>query len=138
MFNRYRSWPIWLKYRPGRNRMSTFSQRSSRMSYRALPCSGRSAIIPRTTRRNTDAMHWWKWVARVALLLAIFSSLVACGSGQSFFGSTPTVYDLTQRPAEFANKDVTVQGYYLWKPGDPAISLLLPGLSTADGVRDAQ
>jgi hypothetical protein len=83
-------------------------------------------------------MYLWKRVARTALLLVIFTSLVACGSGQSLFGSTPTVYDLTQRPAEFANKDVTVQGYYLWKPGDPAISVLIPGLSTADGVRDAQ
>ena len=64
--------------------------------------------------------------------------LAACSSGQPFFSSTPTIYDLTQRPAEFANKDVTAQGFYLWKPGDPAISLLVPALSTADGVRDAQ
>ena len=82
-------------------------------------------------------MYVWKWGARVVLLVGIFSSLVACSSGQPFFSSTPTIYDLTQRPAEFANKDVTVQGFYLWKPGDPAISLLIPALSTADGVRDA-
>lgn len=83
-------------------------------------------------------MYVWKMAARAALLLGIFCGLVACTSGQPFFSSTPTIYDLTQRPSEFANKDVTVQGFYLWKPGDPAISLLIPALSTADGVRDAQ
>ena len=83
-------------------------------------------------------MHWWTWAARAALLIGMLAGLVACDSGQLPFGSTPTIYDLTQRPAEFADKDVTVLGYYLWKPGDPATSVLIPAVSTLDGVRDAQ
>src|SRR6476659_6983825 len=79
----------------------------------------------------------WRSMARAALFSCFVLLLIGC-SGQSLFSTTPTVYDLTQRPASYANKDVTVQGYYLWKPGNPASSVLVPGLSTADGVRDAQ
>lgn len=82
-------------------------------------------------------MLGWKYVARVVLATGIIFALAACNS-QSFMGTTTTVYDLTQRPSEFADKDVTVQGMYLWKPGDPGTSILIPALSTADGVRDAQ
>ena len=82
----------------------------------------------------------WKDAARYALLSILLLGLVACGGSQPFFSTTPTVFDLTQRPAEFASKnEVTVQGVYLWKPGNPATSVLIPGVSTApDGVRDAQ
>lgn len=83
-------------------------------------------------------MHRWKWTARAALLGWIALVLAACAGTPKIFSTTPTVYDLTQRPAEFSNKVVTVQGYYLWKPGDPAMSVLVPGVSTADEVRDAQ
>ncbi len=82
-------------------------------------------------------MRLCRWTARFALLGCVLLGLAACSS-QPFLNSTPTVYDLTQRPAEFANKDVTVQGFYLWKPGSPSTSVLVPGLSTADDVRDAQ
>ena len=82
-------------------------------------------------------MYGWNNSMRLVSLVTMVFALAAC-SNQSFLGTTPTVYDLTQRPAEFANKDVTVQGVYLWKPGEPAISILIPALSTADGVRDAQ
>ena len=83
-------------------------------------------------------MHWWKRAAHCALLGWLMLALAACDGGPQLFNTTPTVYDLTQRPAEFANKDVTVLGFYLWKSGDPGMSVLLPGLSTTDGVRDAQ
>lgn len=78
--------------------------------------------------------------ARVILVVVALALLTAC-SGVPGLGSLnvpPTIYDLTQRPLEFAGTQVTAQGYYLWRPGDPAISLLVPALSTADGVRDAQ
>jgi hypothetical protein len=77
------------------------------------------------------------WTARRALVGIVLLGLTAC-SGQPFFNTTPTVYDATQRPGEFANKDVTLQGFYLWKPGNPGASVLVPGVSTADDVRDAQ
>lgn len=82
-------------------------------------------------------MQRWKIMALIVLSGALMFGLAGCG-GQQLFSSTPTVYDLTQHPATYANKDVTVQGYYLWKPGNPGTSVLIPGLSTADGVRDAQ
>jgi hypothetical protein len=82
-------------------------------------------------------MHFWIKTARLALFGCLLLAIAAC-SGQPFFSTTPTVYDLTQRPNEFANKEVTIQGFYLWKPGDPGMSVLVPGVSTADDVRDAQ
>ena len=96
-----------------------------------------SAIIPAAMLKNTMLMHYWKRALQGALLICLLLGLTAC-SREQFFSTTPTVYDLTQRPAEFANKDVTVHGVYLWKPGNPATSILIPALSTADGVRDAQ
>jgi hypothetical protein len=75
------------------------------------------------------------------LILALAALLLsACGGAASPFSlnTPPTIYDLTQRPQEFAGREVTAQGYYLWKPGDPAVSLLLPGLSTAVDSSDAQ
>ena len=80
--------------------------------------------------------------ARQLIVAFIVLFLTACGGTTGSLGlnlvTPPTIYDLTQRPREFAGKEVTAQGYYLWKPGDPATSVLLPGLNTADGVRDAQ
>ena len=78
-------------------------------------------------------MQWWNNVARRVLFGCLLLGLAACRGTAPFFSTTPTIYDLTQRPAEFANKDVTVQGYYLWKPGNPDLSVLLPGVNTADG-----
>ena len=78
-----------------------------------------------------------KPTARLALFGWLFLLLTAC-SGPPLTRSTPLVFDLTQRPSEFANKDVTVQGFYLSKPGDPPLSVLVPAVNTADGVRDAQ
>ncbi len=82
-------------------------------------------------------MNWWVRIARRALSCCLLLTIAACSS-PPFFSTTPTIYDLTQRPGEFANKEVTIQGYYLWKPGNPGISVLVPGVSTADEVRDAQ
>lgn len=82
-------------------------------------------------------MHWWKSFGRVVLFGVALALSSACARPQ-LFSTTPTIYDVTQHPADFANKDVTIQGYYLWKPGNPHISVLIPGVSTADDVRDAQ
>lgn len=74
----------------------------------------------------------WLSVALLALLLT------ACGGMTGLVNTTPTIFDLTQRPSDFAGKEITAQGYYLWRPGDPATSVLLPGVSTADNALDAQ
>ena len=65
----------------------------------------------------------WTHVLRSLVLACLLFLFVGCDSG-SFAATTPTVYDLTQRPADFANKEVTVLGVYIWKPGNPGISLL--------------
>ncbi|MBA3946990.1 MAG: hypothetical protein H0X37_20810 [Herpetosiphonaceae bacterium] len=69
-----------------------------------------------------------------AILLVAALILISCSAS-----SGPTmIYDLTQHPNTFRNKEVTVLGTYLWKPGNPGTAVLLPGLSTSDGVNDAQ
>ncbi|HEX6291408.1 MAG TPA: hypothetical protein VFZ66_19650 [Herpetosiphonaceae bacterium] len=76
-----------------------------------------------------------RWLGIILLALL----LTACSAPAGLINTPPTVYDLVQRPQEFAGKDVTAQGFYLWKPGDPATSVLLPGVSTADrSTQDAQ
>lgn len=77
--------------------------------------------------------------ARLLALTLIVLLLSACAESVGLLNTPPTVYDLVQRPKEFAGKQITAQGFYLWKPGDPAISLLLPAVSTADrSTQDAQ
>jgi hypothetical protein len=72
--------------------------------------------------------------------LALFALLLtACAESVGLINTPPTVYDLVQQPQAFAGKEVTAQGFYLWKPGDPATSVLLPAVSTADrSNQDAQ
>ena len=65
------------------------------------------------------------------LTVALLSFLAACGS-------SATIYDLTKAPTDFEGKDVVAQGYYLWKPGDPGLSVLVKGISTDDDGTDAQ
>lgn len=76
--------------------------------------------------------------ARQLLVAWLALLLTACGGTAGFLNTTPTIFDLTQRPKDFAGKEISAQGYYLWRPGDPAISLLLPGVNTADNALDAQ
>lgn len=77
---------------------------------------------------------------RVRGLVLVFCALLlaACSGPAGLLNTPPTIYDLTQRPKEFAGKEVTAQGYYLWRPGNPAISLLLPGVDTLESSLDAQ
>lgn len=73
------------------------------------------------------------WLVVCALVLS------ACGGTAGLSNDPPTIYDLTQRPNEFAGKEVTATGVYLWRPGDSGMSVLLPGVHTApDSVLDAQ
>jgi hypothetical protein len=75
----------------------------------------------------------WFGITLFALLLT------ACAESVGLINTPPNVFDLVQRPNEFAGKEVTAQGFYLWKPGNPATSVLLPGVSTADrSTQDAQ
>lgn len=66
-------------------------------------------------------------------LLSVALVLFLTGCGQS-----TTIYDLVDDPAGYNGKEVTVQGQYLWKPGDPGMSVLVKGISTRDDGTDAQ
>jgi len=68
------------------------------------------------------------------ITVALFSFLAACG----FTSAPTTIYDLTKNPADFQGKEITVQGYSLWKPGDPGLSVLVKAVSTRDDGTDAQ
>lgn len=63
------------------------------------------------------------------LCVALFSLLQGCGT-------ETTVYDLLERPQDYAGRDVTVQGYYLWKPD--GTSVLVVGISSLPNSTDAQ
>jgi len=79
------------------------------------------------------------WRARYLAIAVVILMLTACSGPSALVNTPPTVYDLTERPNEFAGQQVTAQGVYLWKPGNPATSELLPGVNTApDSNRDAQ
>lgn len=66
------------------------------------------------------------------LMVALLSFLAACGAG------TPTIYDLVETPAAYNGKEITAQGVYVWRPGDPGVSVLSSGVSTRDDGTDAQ
>ncbi len=70
-------------------------------------------------------------LVRGLLLIAFCFVLTACGA-------PATIYDLTKNPATYNGKDVTVQGYYLWRPGDPGLSVLVKAVITRDDGTDAQ
>ena len=65
------------------------------------------------------------------LIVGLLAGLVGCAT-------TPTIYDITKTPAQYNGKDITVQGYYVWRPGDPGVSVLVKAVSTRDDGTDAQ
>ncbi|GIV97085.1 MAG: hypothetical protein KatS3mg057_1742 [Herpetosiphonaceae bacterium] len=73
--------------------------------------------------------------ALATLLVLLSFALSAC----ALSGNSPeTVYDLIEQPERYSGQQVTVLGTYLWKPGNPALSVLVPGVSTTDAGTDAQ
>ena len=89
--------------------------------------SGENIAMFRTLRR----------APLLALMLALLVFLATC-SGQGSAGSALYVQDLTANPQSFAGREITVDGAYVWRPGDPAISVLALGVSTLDNGLDAQ
>ena len=76
-----------------------------------------------------------------ALLLAAFllgSLLAGCAQPGTLSGSELYVPELISKAQEYNGKQVTVNGYYVKRPGDPAISVLAPVVSTLDNGLDAQ
>lgn len=78
------------------------------------------------------------WRLRGLFGLLVLLSLTACGIGDQGFATPLYVQQLTESAAEYTGKDVTVDGAYVWRPGDPALSVLALGVSTLDNGMDAQ
>src|SRR6185369_11941561 len=70
------------------------------------------------------------------LLLAAFllgSLLAACGQTSDLY-----VPELIAKAQDFNGKQVTVNGYYVKRSGEPNVSVLAPVVSTLDNGLDAQ
>lgn len=60
--------------------------------------------------------------------------LVTCGRAPE----TLYVQDLTKAAQTYKDKELTVDGAYVWRPGNPGLSVLALGVSTLDNGLDAQ
>jgi hypothetical protein len=75
----------------------------------------------------------------LALLLLLSLLLLATCGGQSGGAGSPLyVQSVTANPTAYAGKEITVDGAYLWRPGDPTVSVLALGVHTLDNGLDAQ
>ncbi len=80
---------------------------------------------------------WYALIVLVALVGAL-PLLATCGSQTGGAGGSLYVQQVTANPAAYAGKEITVDGAYVWRPGDPSISVLALGVSTLDNGLDAQ
>lgn len=80
----------------------------------------------------------WRAASLVALLSAAMLLLATCSGQGSAPGSPLYVQQVTSNPQDFNGKAITVDGAYLWRPGDPTVSVLALGVSTLDNGLDAQ
>ncbi len=72
------------------------------------------------------------------LLLASLLTLATCAGRSSMLNTPLYVQQLTAEPSGYAGREVTVDGAYVWRPGDPSLSVLAVGVSTLDNGLDAQ
>lgn len=77
----------------------------------------------------------WRAMMLVILLLSSLVLLVTCGSPSN---GVLYVQQLVAESQSYAGKEITVDGAYVWRPGDPGISVLALGVSTLDSGLDAQ
>lgn len=80
----------------------------------------------------------WRAVIFAILMLGALPLLATCGRQSGSAGSSLYVQNVTANPAAFSGKEITVDGAYVWRPGDPSISVLALGVSTLDNGLDAQ
>ncbi len=79
------------------------------------------------------------WRATLLLLILGLSLLtLATCANQPTLGTPLFVQQLTAQPSNYTGREVTVDGAYVWRPGDPSLSVLAVGVSTLDNGLDAQ
>ena len=66
----------------------------------------------------------WRAMLLVLLLLTSLEMLVTCGS---MSGGVLYVQDIIEQAGEYQGQEVTIDGAYVWRPGDPATSVLALG-----------
>jgi hypothetical protein len=71
----------------------------------------------------------------VALLLCSLTLLITCGSMN---GGGLYVQDVIEEAEKYAGQEITVDGAYVWRPGNPDLSVLALGVSTLDNGLDAE
>jgi len=80
----------------------------------------------------------WRALSLAALLLAGMVLLSTCSWQGSALGTPLYVQNVTASPQDYSGQEITVDGAYVWRPGDPTISVLAVGVSTLDNGLDAQ
>jgi hypothetical protein len=70
----------------------------------------------------------------LVILLTSGLLLSACSTN----GGTLHVQQLTEEAQKYAGQEITVDGAYLWRPGNPDLSVLAIGVSTLTNGLDAQ
>jgi hypothetical protein len=68
------------------------------------------------------------------LLLVSLLLLAACGANSGAL----YVPDVVEEAQKYAGQEITVDGAYVWRPGESALSVLALGVSTLDSGLDAQ
>jgi hypothetical protein len=74
----------------------------------------------------------------LAALLISLMLLSTCSGPAGFSGGSLYILDVIEKPQEFAGKEITVDGAYLWRPGNPSTAVLAAGVTTLDNGLDAQ
>lgn len=80
----------------------------------------------------------WRALSLVSLLLVSLVLLASCSGQDGATGGSLFIPDVTTNAQAFAGKEITVEGAYVWRPGDPALSVLAAGVSTLDNGLDAR
>lgn len=80
----------------------------------------------------------WHAIFLLVVLVGALPLLATCGSQSGNSGASLYVQQVTANPGAYAGKEITVDGAYVWRPGDPSTSVLALGVSTLDNGLDAQ
>lgn len=75
-----------------------------------------------------------------AMVLAIWLpiTVVLLGTCGNKTGGVLYVHQIIEKAQEYAGREVTIDGAYVWRPGDPDLSVLALGVSTLDSGLDAK
>jgi hypothetical protein len=79
----------------------------------------------------------WRATSLVALLLFGLVTLTTC-SRSDLGGSALYVQYVTENAQQYNGQEITVDGAYVWRGGEPSLSVLALGVSTLDNGLDAQ